>query len=305
VSEQPGQDTERDEQGFLDPRTLEALGDLGVRARALVQGIIAGLHRSPHRGGSVEFAEYIEYAPGHEIRHIDWKVYAKSDKYYVKQFEDETNLRAYMVLDGSGSMNFTGEGAAMSKQAYAATLAATFAYLLIRQGDAVGALTFDDGAQNFLPASARTAHLDDLFFLLECLAGDGRTDIAGALRSVAERARPRSLLMIFSDMLGADEETMNVMRVLRSRRYDVALFHVVDPAELDLPFEGMTLFEGMEGEGELLVDPDDLRERYLALIREHLAFVKRQCEEGDIEYVRFVTNEPVEQVALRFLRARQ
>ncbi len=297
--------TPRDDEGFLDPKTLTALGDLGVRARALVQGIIAGLHRSPHRGGSVEFAEYIEYSPGHEIRHIDWKVYAKSDKYYVKQYEDETNLRAYMVLDGSGSMDFAGEGAAMTKQAYVATLAATFAYLLMKQGDAVGALTFDEEAQGFLPASARTAHMDDLFFLLDGLGGGGRTDIAGALRAVAERAKPRSLLMIFSDMLSADEEAMSVLRVLRSRRYDVVLFHCVDPAELDLPYEGMTLFEGMEGEGELLVDPDDLRERYLALIREHLAFVKSQCEEGDIEYVRFITNEPVEQVALRFLRARQ
>lgn len=289
---------------YLDPAVLEELGNMQIRARSLVEGIIAGLHRSPHRGGSIEFSEYIEYSPGQEIRHIDWRVFAKSDKYYVKQFEDETNLRTYMLLDGSGSMDFASEDVALTKMRYASFLSATLAYLLIRQGDAVGALTFDDGAQSYLPASAKTSHLDDLFFLLDRLPGKGRTNISAALQSVAERAKPRSLLILFSDMLSVDEETMNVLRVLRSRRYEVAVFHAIDPAEIELPYEGLTLFEGLEDDGELLVDPDDLRDRYIELIHEHIDWVKSQCEEGDIEYVRFLTTEPIEAVALRFLRRR-
>jgi uncharacterized protein (DUF58 family) len=289
---------------YLDPATLEALGGMHLRARALVEGLIAGLHRSPHRGGSVEFAEYIEYAPGHEIRHIDWKVYAKSDKYVVKQFEDETNLRAYMLLDASGSMAFHSDDVRWSKLKYVAHLAATLAYLMIQQGDAVGALAFDASVTQFLPASSRTSHLDDLFFLLDNLPGKGDTDLGAALRTVAERARPRSLILLFSDMLSVEEDALNFMRVLRSRRYEVAIFHAIDPAELTLPYEGITLFEGMEDEGELLVEPDDLRDRYLERMQSHLEHIQHQCEEGDIEYIRFTTDEPIEAVALRFLLLR-
>lgn len=289
---------------YLDPKLLEGLGNMQVRARALVEGIIAGLHRSPHRGGSVEFSEYLEYSPGHEIRHIDWKVFGKSDKYYVKQFEDETNLRAYLILDGSGSMRFKSEEAPLSKLRSVSFLAAALAYLLMRQGDAVGALAFDEKARQFLPASAKTSHLEDLFFLLDQLPGKGQTSLSAALETVSERAKSRSLLLIFSDMLNVDEEALSFLRVLRSRRFEVALFHVVDPAELTLPYEGLTLFEGMEDDGELLAEPDELRSRYIALMNAHLARLKRASEEGDIEYVRYLTTEPLEEVALRFLRAR-
>lgn len=289
---------------FLDPHVLEELGNMHIRAQSLVQGIIAGLHRSPHRGGSVEFAEYLEYAPGHEIRHIDWKVYGKSDKYYVKQFEDETNLRAYMLMDGSGSMNYASEDASLTKQRYCAFLCATLAYLFMRQGDAIGALAFDEVARQYLPASTKSSHMEDLFFLLENLPGEGQTSLEDALQTISERAKPRSLLIIFSDMLSANDEVMNLLRVLRSRRYEVAVFHVIDPAELSLPFEGLTLFEGLEEEGQLLVDPDDLRTQYLEAMQHHLSTIQSQCEEGDIEYIRFLTTEPLEEVALRFLRRR-
>lgn len=289
---------------YLDPAAVAKLATMHLRAQALMEGIIAGLHRSPHHGGSVEFAEYIEYAPGHEIRHIDWKVYAKSDRYVVKQFEDETNLRAYLVLDGSGSMRFCSELAAISKLKYVSFLAATLSYLLVRQGDAVGALAFDEAARQFLPASARRSHLDDLFHLLDGLRGEGRTALAEALRTVSERARARCLVLVFSDMLGADDEVLNLLRVLRSRRYEIVVFHAVDPAEVEFPYEGMSRFQGMEGEGELLVDPDDVRMRYLARIREHLAHVESSCQEGDVGYVRFLTTEPIEAVALRFLLQR-
>ena len=289
---------------YLDPRTLEGLGSMHIRALALVEGIIAGLHRSPHRGGSVEFSEYTEYSPGQELRHIDWRVYAKSDKYYVKQFEDETNLRAYLVLDGSGSMDFQSEEAPLSKVRYASFLAATLGYLFIRQGDAVGAMTFDEDVRQFLPPSARTSHLDDLFSLLDALPARRSTALDVALHTIAERAKGRSLVLIFSDMLDANDDILGLLHVLRSRRLDVALFHIIDPAELSLPYEGLTLFEGLEDEGELLVDPNDLRARYKELMQAQLDRIERVCQEGDIELVRCLTHEPIEDAALRFLRRR-
>lgn len=290
---------------YLDPAILDQLGNMQIKARTLVQGILAGMHRSPHRGGSVEFAEYIEYSPGHEIRHIDWRVFGKSDKYYVKQYQDETNLRTYLVVDGSGSMNFQGEEAGLTKMRYVSILAATFAYLFVKQGDAVGMFANQPQGVQFLPAASKTTHLDDLFYVLDGLPGAGELGLSRILRNISERAKPRSLVMLFSDMLDVDEDTLGLLTVLKRRNYDVAVFHVVDPSELTLPYEGLTLFEGLEDEGDLLADPDDLRERYVELMRRHLEGVKNHCEASHIEYFRFSTTEPIEAVALRFLRGRQ
>lgn len=289
---------------YLDPEVLEELGNMNVRARTLVDGLLAGLHRSPHRGGSVEFAEYTEYTPGDELRHIDWKVYGKTDEFYVKEFEDETNLRAYLVVDASGSMNFESEDAPLSKLRYVSFLAATFAYLFLRQGDAIGALSFAEDSGNFLPATSTKSHLEDLFYLLEHLRGAGETAFSDALRTLAERAPRRSLILVFSDFLGVDDEAMHLLRVLREQKRDVAAFHVVDPAEVRLPYEGLRIFEGLEHDGELLADPDDLRDTYIDKFRDHLEFVERNCREGRIGYHRFATTQPIERVCLDFLRGR-
>ena len=291
-------------QHYLDPSTLEALGSMQIRARALADGIIAGLHRSPHKGGSVEFAEYKEYSPGQDIRHIDWKVFAKSDRLVVKQFEDETNLRIYLLMDGSGSMDYISEDAPITKLRYSAFLASTLAYLFLRQGDAVGALSFDEDVKQYLPASTRSSHLEDLFFMFDQLQSSKKTNMNSALRTIAERAKPRSLLILFSDMLDANDEILNFISVLRSRKFEVALFHIMDQAELDLPFEGLTQFEGLEGEDGLLVDPDDLRVQYQELMQQHIRTISAACERGDVEYVRCTTNEPIEETALKFLRGR-
>lgn len=291
-------------QKFLDPTVLDELGSMQLKAQALVEGILAGLHRSPHHGGSVEFAEYTEYSPGHEIRHIDWQVYAKTDKFYVKQYEDETNLRAYMVVDASGSMDFKSEDAPYTKLDYVSYVAAAFSHLLLRQGDAVGALSFNGEQRNFLPASARKGHLDDLFYLLDNLPGAGTTGLDEALRTIAERANRRSVVLLFSDFLDGGGEALSLLKVLRHRRLEVAAFHVIDPAELRFPYEGMTLFEGLEGEGELLVDADDLREAYQTSIRAHLAEVQKKCEQAQVEYFRFPTTQPIEETCQTFLRGR-
>lgn len=287
---------------YLDPATLTQLGGLLIRARSLVEGAIAGMHRSPHKGSSVEFAEYKEYTPGDEIKHIDWKAFGRFDKYYVKQFEDETNLRAYLVLDGSGSMDFGSEG--ITKLEYARTLAASLAYLLLRQGDAVSAMIFDDKPGLFLPPSSKSSHLDDVLSVLERLPGQGRTDIAAALKSMAERVRRRGLMLLVSDMLDDAPRVMNIAKVMRKRRQEVAVFHILDPAEVELPYEGLTIFEGLEGEGDLLVDPDDVRDRYREEMRAHLKAVERECLEGDIEYFRVLTTQPIEKIIMDFIVGR-
>jgi uncharacterized protein (DUF58 family) len=287
---------------YLDPAALMRLGGLLIRARSVVEGAIAGMHRSPHKGSSVEFAEYKEYTEGDEIKHIDWRAFARFDKYYVKQFEDETNLNAYLLLDGSGSMDFGGEG--VTKLEYARTLAAAFAYLWLRQGDAVGALVFGERPGLYLPPSSKSSHLDDVLQVLERLPGEGKTDIAAALQSMAERVRRRSVMLIFSDMLDDAGRAMTLARVLRKRRQEVALFHVLDPAEIELPYEGLTIFEGLEGEGELLADPDDLREAYRAQMAAHLHGIERECREGDIEYFRVLTTQPMEPLLRDFISGR-
>ncbi len=292
-------------QDYLDPDVLQQLGNMKLRARRLAEGVIAGLHRSPHHGGSVEFSEYIEYTPGHEMRHIDWNVYGKTDKFYVKKFEDETNLEAYAVIDASGSMSFQGELAPFSKLHYASYLAAALSYLLVRQGDAIGAMGFADTTGAFLPAAARTSHLDDIFYLMDNLEGTGTTALDESLQRIAKQARRRSLVMIFSDFLDASEETNKLLRVLRSRRLDVALFHILDDAELTLPYEGLTIFEGLEDDGELLVEPDDIRARYQQAMREHCERLETACKKADIGYTRITTATPIEEVCLNFLRRRR
>jgi len=288
---------------YLDPAVLMQLGNLMLRARSVVEGTIAGMHRSPHKGSSVEFAEYKEYSPGDEVKHIDWKAFGKFDKYYVKQYEDETNLQATVVLDASGSMDFGTEG--ITKLDYAKILAASFAYFLIRQGDAAGALVFADKPGLYLPPSSRTTHLDDLLHLLD--ASPGRvvgTDITAALRAMAERVRKRGLLLLVSDMLDNSPHVLDLAKVMRKRNQEVAIFHIIDPAELELPWEGLTIFEGLEGEEELLVDPDDIRDRYREEMALHLSELERTCRTGDIEYFRVLTTTPLEKVLMDFVIGR-
>ena len=283
---------------LLNPELLESLGNMNVKARGLVEGIIAGMHRSPHRGGSVEFAEYSEYTPGQELRHIDWRVYGKSDKYYVKQFQDETNLRVFLVMDGSGSMGFQGETAPWTKLECVSTLAAAIGYLVLKQGDSVGAL--HRGA--FLPASSKRTHLEDLLHLLENLPASGDAGLLKCLETIVERAKGRARVLVFSDMLDADEDVLTMLKILKRRRYDLSVFHVHDPAEMDLPYENLTIFEGMEEDGELLAEPDDLRDEYLKAIRAHIKRVESACHESNIEYHRFLSTDSLENVALAFLR---
>ncbi|TVR00498.1 MAG: DUF58 domain-containing protein [Deltaproteobacteria bacterium] len=288
---------------YITPQSLAGIGSTKLRARNVLEGVLAGMHRSPHRGASVEFAEYKEYSPGDEIRHIDWRAWGRTDRYYVKQYEDETNTRGFLLLDGSGSMDFASEGLP-TKWTWASTLVATLAWLLLRQGDAPGLLVFGERPGAWLVPSSRRTQLDDLCRLLDAREVRGGTNTEAALRQIAERTRFRSIVVLVSDMLDPASEALRVGRILRRRGVEVALFHVLDPAELTLPWEGLARFEGLEGEGDLLVDPDDIRHAYLETMGRHLASIEEDCRRGDLEYFRVRTDQPVEEAVLRFLRAR-
>lgn len=289
---------------FIDPQQLESLGNSAMRARAVVEGVMAGMHRNPNRGSSVEFAEYKEYAPGDEIRHIDWRAFARVDRYYVKQFEDETNVRAYSLLDVSGSMGF-GWDTSPTKLLYASTLVAAFSWLLLRQGDAPGLLVFRDEPGMFLPPSSKRSQLEDICRLLDEVKPGGGTSGARALSRIAEQVHRRSLVVVVSDFIDEHEELLTLCRILRKRGMEVVLFHLMDRAEWDFPWEEMTLFEGMEDDGRLLAEPDDLREAYRQTVRRHVSSIEENAARGDLEYFRTFTDQPVEEVLLRFVDGRQ
>jgi uncharacterized protein (DUF58 family) len=294
---------------FLDPVALSKVGSLPLKARTIVEGALAGLHRSPHHGSSVEFAEHKEYSPGDEIKHIDWKAYGKFDRFYVKRFEEETELTAYLVVDASGSMAYKGAG--LAKLEYAAYMAAALAYLLIRQQDRVGLYAFGgdgDGAALHVPPRARSTHLHDLHAQLEGLlarGGAGPTALAAALDRVAELSRRRrSLVIVLSDMFDASPDVPLLLKRLSAQRHDVTVFQLLDRDEIELPFEGLTLFESMEDERRLLADPRAIRDDYLKELKAFLERVRRACDEGRVEHHLVPTLQPLERTLLDFLAAR-
>src|SRR6478752_5062946 len=228
----------------LDANTLARLAGVKLRARAVMEGVLSGLHKSPHQGQSVEFAEHKEYAPGDELRHLDWKAYGKFDKYYVKRFEHETNLRGYLVVDGSGSMGFSSQP--MSKLDVAKALSGALAYLLVRQQDAAGLSVVSGGGIDELPARAAAGHLNTVLDTLERVQPKGTTDLFAAADHLAEKAKGRSFIAVFSDLLDDRQDALRRILSLRARKHDVALFHLVDPAELTFPYDDPTLFLSME-----------------------------------------------------------
>ncbi len=273
--------------------------------RAITEGVLTGLHRSPHHGQSVEFAEHKEYSPGDEIRHIDWKAYGKFDKYYVKRFEQETNLRAYLVVDASGSMGYRGRPDALTKLEVATALAASLAYLLFRQQDAAGLVLVGDAVRGAIPPRATASHLGPLVEALEAAAPAGPTRLAAAVDWIIERAPRRSSVLVFSDLMDLDDRVLRRLAQLRLRRHDVTLFHVLDRAELEFPFEDPTLFLSMEDAREVEAHPRDVRKGYLEVLARWLEDVKRTAAEADLDYQLCRTDRPLDEVLLPFLARRE
>ncbi|HEY0840678.1 MAG TPA: DUF58 domain-containing protein [Vulgatibacter sp.] len=290
---------------LLDPKLLAKLGTTQLRARAVVEGLLSGLHRSPHQGQSVEFAEHKLYAPGDELRHIDWKAYGKLDRHYVKQFEHETNLRAFLLVDGSASMSYRGDDGSLSKLEYAATAAAALAYLLVRQQDAVGLAVASGRTMRYLPPRASMGHFPAILSRLEGLEGDGPTDLAAAADWVAERARRRAAIFVFSDLLDFQPGAVERLADLRRMKNEVTVFHLLDPHELDFPFEDATRFLGMEGEEALELDPRAIRESYLEEIGRLCERARRTCRDADVEYELVRTDSPLDRLLLRWLARRE
>jgi uncharacterized protein (DUF58 family) len=297
--------TEPGRKGLLDPEVLARLATLKLRVRAAAEGVVDGLHKSPHHGQSVEFADHREYAPGDEIRHIDWKAYAKSDKYYVKRFEQETNLRAWLLVDASGSMGYRGDEKRLTKLAYASALAGTLAHLLVRQQDAAGLAVFAGTVTRAVAPRAEPSHVNAILETLEGLSAGGETRLASAVDFVVERAHRRSGVFVFSDLMDRDERVLKLVSEMRRRKHEVAVFHVLDPAELEFPFDEPTLFLSMEDGRSVEARGRDVRKGYLELVEAWLDRTRRACAESDLEYVLARTDLPLDEVLVPFLARRE
>lgn len=288
--------------GLVDPQALMAIKNLELRARIVVEGFWTGLHRSPYHGFSVEFTEYRQYSPGDDPRYLDWRLYARSDRYFIKKFEDETNLRCHLLVDNSRSMDYGSRG--YTKAQYANTLAATLALFLHQQGDAVGLLTFDEGIRDYLPARHRPGHLRHLMLALEKPAGGSATDLDAPLKRITEIVSKRGLMVLISDLLAPIEALDKNLARLTASGHEVLLFHLLDPAERQFDFTRASLFRDVESERELYIDPLAAKRDYLRKLETHIGAARAACEKLGIGYHPLSTDQPMELALFDFLRAR-
>ncbi|MEK7704273.1 MAG: DUF58 domain-containing protein [Myxococcota bacterium] len=288
---------------LISPDELSAIESLQLQAREAVEGALAGMHRSQRRGSSIEFSEHKLYAPGDDIRHIDWRAFAKTDRYHVKQFEDETNLTLEILVDHSGSMGFQ-EGALDSKLDYAKKLAAALGYLALRQGDATGLGTFSGDLTDELPARSSSGHLLEILTRLTRLAPQGPTHVAAALSDFAHRSRRRVVAVVLSDLFDPDPALLDALRLLAAHRHDIAVLQILSPAELSFPYDAPAQFASMEDARKLFVHPRALRTTFVREMQEFLARTERTLMECSIDYLRVTTDEPVGNVLGQFLRRR-
>ena len=287
---------------YLDPKVLARIGSLDLKAKTVVEGVLSGLHRSPKRGYSVEFAEYRQYLPGDALATIDWKVYARSDRHYVKKFEEDTNLDCHVLLDVSGSMAYGSH--AVTKREYACYLAASLAYLMHRQRDAVGLIAFDETIVHRLPASARAGHLRSVLLALERLPVGTRTNVAKPLGDLATVLAKRGLVVVISDLLDEPAEVVRGLRQFRQRGTDVIVFHVLDPQELRFQFDDAARFRDVENARETFADPGQVRDAYLRAITTLVDTYRRELGGAGIDYHLLDTSQPLDLALVSYLNAR-
>jgi uncharacterized protein (DUF58 family) len=288
---------------FLDPAVIARLGTMELKARTVVEGFLSGLHRSPYKGFSVEFAEYRQYMPGDDLSTLDWKVYARSDRHYVRKYEEETNLECHILLDLSASMAYRG-AAPMSKLEYGSVLAASLAFLMNRQRDATGLIAFEDRIVFRLPARARSGHLHALLLALEQLEPGRRSDVGRPLHQLAEALTKRSMVVLISDMLDDPEPVVKGLRHLRFRGSDVVVFQVLDPNELTFPFRGPSRFKDVETGQEVTADPSSIRTQYLRKLAGLTLQYDRDLRGAGIDYVQLDSSQPLDFALLSYLSAR-
>lgn len=291
--------TIRQPRSFLQPKVLARLAAIPLFARQPMQGTVSGRHQSPHRGSSVEFAEYREYVPGDDPRRMDWRAYGRSDRFYVKEFEADTNLRCCLVLDTSGSMDFGSQG--VTKIEYARRIAGSLGYLAVEQGDAVGLTCVAGGVIKNVPPRRNPAHLSAVFDVLEQIRPKGETQLPAALHELAETARQRALVVILSDFFVEPDELRQAFEHLRFRKHDVAAFHLLDPLELSFEFRRPMRFLDMEGGTPIFAEPNAIAERYQAALRQYLQQMKEIVLESAVDYHRVDISEDYERVLTKFL----
>jgi len=287
---------------FLNPEVISKLKSMEMKARLVVEGFITGLHKSPYHGFSVEFAEHRQYMPGDSIRDIDWKVYAKSDRYYVKEFEEETNLKSYILLDTSASMSYTSGG--LSKFVYAANLASALAFLMLKQRDAVGLVTFDERVRNYIPPKSASVHLHALLSTLAGVEPQAGTETSVALHEMAERIKRRGLIVVLSDLWDDPTRILTGLKHFRHRKHEVIVFHILDPTEREFNFPEEALFKDMETGEEISTLPWQIRSEYQRTLNEHVDRYRRECRQAFVDYVPINTATPYDYALFSYLGKR-
>lgn len=288
---------------YLDPEVVSKLTSMDLRARLVVEGFITGLHKSPYHGFSVEFAEHRQYMPGDDIKHVDWKVYGKTDRFYVKQFEEETNLKSYLLMDASASMQYS--STSINKLQYATYLAGALTYLMLRQRDAVGLVTFDEKIRRYLPPRSVTTYLNQILKELDSTKCSSRTNIAGALHQMADRIKRRGLIILFSDLLDEPAKVISGLKHFRHRNHEVIVFHTLDPMELSFEFSQDAVFKDLESNEEINTQPWHIRNEYQSMVTEFLNFYKKQCRENQIDYVTLSTKQSYDRALFEYLLKRK
>jgi uncharacterized protein (DUF58 family) len=296
-----------DTQRYLDPLALAKVRNLEMQARLIVEGYLSGMHKSPYHGFSVEFAQHREYVPGDDLKHLDWKVYSRTGRFYLKQYEEETNLACWLLVDASESMRY-GSGPVdasgqplVSKYDYASMAAAALAYLILHQQDSAGLVTYDNAVRQFLKPSSQPSHLKQMITCLNKGAGRERTSLAPIFHDLAERITRRGIVVVLSDFFDDMPDILNGLKHLRHKRHEVIVLHVLDRAELEFPFQEATLFRGLEQYPELLTDPRSLRDGYLEQVGGFLSELKSGCRAQNIDYVQLRTDAPLGVVLASYL----
>jgi len=289
---------------YLQPKVVAQLANMELRARLVVEGFITGLHKSPYHGFSVEFTEHRPYMSGDEIRHIDWKAYGKTDRYYIKEFEEETNLKTYLILDASKSMDYCSEGH-LKKIEYASYVAAALGYLMIEQRDAVGLTVYDERVRTSLPPRATKLYLQQILRELEMLQPGNKTGTAQSLHEVAERIRRRGLIVILSDLFDDPAQVMTALKHFRHRGNEVIVMQVLDPLERSFAFGTDAVFRDMETKEEMLTQPWHVQTAYRESMHQFLDFYKRECRENAIDYVLLDTTMPFDRALFEYLNKRK
>ena len=290
--------------GALDFNVLARIDSMQLLAKVVVEGFVLGLHRSPYRGFSVEFAEYRQYSQGDEVKHVDWKVYGKTDRYYIKQFEEETNLACYLLVDASASMGYRSKPDGLTKLQYASKIAACLSYFMIRQRDAAGLLIFDSKIRTVMPPRMRQTHLKHIFAALETAEPGGETNISVPLHELAEGLKRKGLIILISDLLDEPEDVISALQHFRFQGHEVIVFQILDNGELTFPFTTMTEFTDLETGQKTVVSPEGMKSVYMDELGQFLASYEKGCAGIHADYKMFDTSQPLEIALSEYLHRR-